>query len=515
MNLNTHLIAAALSGVMLIFGNASALFATENTISQAGRSASPQPSRFAAVGPDCEIAQPNSEHLFVAVAVDHGDALTNIQLDNPAIKTTMVRVVVDAGARPITILLQSGDPVIWDFEGAVERIARAIVVPGYRNRVAMRGLPAERVDFLKLARCPAQSIPLKNDPKNERDEILRGLFGRLPDRMAFASEPNSIRLPELKAAEAPKSAPRTGQTQAEKDLALYYPGGFRIVEPNSLLSPAQVFTPETFPNQAGLIQLERAGAIRPALREEVDRFVEGYSKQFRSKLDPTYRLRVGFSYVVLRDLMFPVGGLGGGHAKSFLVLPGVPAPRGNAGHGCLAFMDGFRADELSCLGDDREAIQRLRKLPDDEAAKACRLFDAPDDATVEAVSIYKPRASSSPVEIHVGKRGAVLLVLNTYEPAIWRISTGEGARIAGIIMTSYYPGKVEGIPPDTPVINLYYRGRNNRLPAASVCAPLQDYLGAYSGGPAAIVLDRQISALTGKNIDKLRFSHELDSIEIR
>ena len=30
-----------------------------------------------------------------------------------------------------------------------------------------------------------------------------------------------------------------------------------------------------------------------------------------------------------------------------------------------------------------------------------------------------------------------------------------------------------------------------------------------------MVLDRQISALTGKNIDKLSGSHELDSIEIR
>jgi hypothetical protein len=35
------------------------------------------------------------------------------------------------------------------------------------------------------------------------------------------------------------------------------------------------------------------------------------------------------------------------------------------------------------------------------------------------------------------------------------------------------------------------------------------------GQAIAMVLDRLISALTGKNIDKLSGSHELDSIEIR
>ena len=49
-----------------------------------------------------------------------------------------------------------------------------------------------------------------------------------------------------------------------------------------------------------------------------------------------------------------------------------------------------------------------------------------------------------------------------------------------------------------------------------VCASLQDYLGAnFRGGPGAMVLDRQISALIGKNIDKLSGSQELDSIELR
>ena len=59
-------------------------------------------------------------------------------------------------------------------------------------------------------------------------------------------------------------------------------------------------------------------------------------------------------------------------------------------------------------------------------------------------------------------------------------------------------------------------GPQKSITGCSRRAPLQDYLAAnFRGGPGAMVLDRQISALTGKNIDKLSGSHDLDSIEIR
>ena len=57
----------------------------------------------------------------------------------------------------------------------------------------------------------------------------------------------------------------------------------------------------------------------------------------------------------------------------------------------------------------------------------------------------------SPVDIKVSKPGAVLLVLNSYEPAIWRVVAGEGTQIAGVVLTGYYASKVEGVSPTTPV----------------------------------------------------------------
>jgi hypothetical protein len=523
--MNRNAVIAIVLGVGALALGGVASFVTMGNVISTGSSVPPPPPPFAAFGPDCEIAPVSKEHVFAAALVHQGDTLTNVQLGDQTGGTTMVRIVVASGSKPITVLLQSSQPVIWSFEGAVQRVARAIVIPGHRDRVAVAGLPAAQVDFVKLARCPAQTIPFNTIIGGRRDEVLQTLFGRRADRVAAGYSPNSIALPDLQLGSSPTSGPeRTAETESEKNLLTYFPGGFRIVDPKSLVSRAEVLTPETYPDAAGLIQLERAGAIRPARREEIDSFAEGLSKPFRSKLSPNFRISIGFSYVILRDVMLPAG-LHGAHLKNFLVLSGVPAPRGSVGHGCLAFMDGFKADDRACYGDAWDGIESLKKLPDANTAPQCRLLVPPAGASVEAVSIYQPKGAKhsgnstrvpSPVDVKVTKSGPVLLVLNTYEPAIWRVIASEGTQIAGVILTGYYASKVEGVAPDTPVLRVDFENRKNSPPVDPSCAPLYGYLGAsFRGGPAAMVIDRQISALTGKSIDGLRGAYALDRVEIQ
>ena len=484
----------------------------------------PPPPPFAAFGPDCQIAPVNADHLFLSAKVYQGDTLTNVQLGDELSGTTMVRIFVAPGSKPITVLLQSSQAVIWNFEGAVGRVARAMIVPGSRDSAAVAGLSAAQVDLVKLTRCPEKIIPFEQVIPWRRDGILFTLFGRSPDKFAKGYSPNSISLPEMEFGRAPAGGPeRTAETAGEKTLLSYFEGGFRMVDPKSLVTRADVLTPETYPNAAGLIQLERAGAIRPPRQEELDDFAEGLSKPFRSKLSPNYRLRVGFSYVILRDVALPAG-LYGAHLKNFLVMPGVPAPRGSVGHGCLAFMDGFKAEDRSCYGEAWESIEHLKKLPDANTAP-CRVAVPSAEASIEAVSMYEPKKAKHsfasarvvvPVEINVTKPGPVWLVLNTYEPAIWRVSASEGTHIEGVILTGYYASKIEGIPAGTPVTQIDYENRKNRRPVDPACAPLYEYLGSsFRGGPGAMVLDRQIGALTGRSIDRIRGDYAVERVEIQ
>jgi hypothetical protein len=516
-------IAAACAAGVLALGTVAA-FAPISQGFWPWSSVPPPPPPFAAFGPDCQIAPVNADHLFLSASTYQGDTLTNVQLGDESNVTTMVRISVTPGSKPITVLLQSSQAVIWNFEGAVGRVARAMIVAGDRDRAAVAGLLPAQVDMVKLTRCPEKIVPFEQAIPWRRDGILYTLFGRSPDKVAKGYSPNSISLPDLEYRGAPSDGPeQTAETAGEKALLSYFKGGFRMVDPKSLVSRAEVLTPETYPDAAGLIQLERAGAIRPPRQEELDQFAEGLSKPFRSKLSPNYRLRVGFSYVILRDVKLPAG-LYGAHLKNFLVMPGVPAPRGSVGHGCLAFMDSFKAEDRSCYSDAWDSIERLRKLPDANTA-SCRVVAPSAEAGIEAVSMYEPKKArhsfgsartAVPVEINVTKSGPIWLVLNTYEPAIWRIIAGEGTQIEGVILTGYYASKVEGIPAGTPVIQIDYENRNNRPPANPGCAPLYEYLGSsFRGGPGAMVLDRQIGALTGRSIDRLRGDYAVERVEIQ
>src|ERR1044072_3074197 len=84
--------------------------------------------------------------------------------------------------------------------------------------------------------------------------------------------------------------------------------------------------PQTAPGAAGLAQLEADGAIRRPTAEEVKEFLAGASRQYRSKLSPDFLLYGKFDYVITREVTLPQGLLTS--EPKFLVLAGVPAPRG-------------------------------------------------------------------------------------------------------------------------------------------------------------------------------------------
>jgi hypothetical protein len=474
----------------------------------------------------CKATPVDAAHLFIVAGVMEGDTLTNLQLEDPNGLTTLVRVRVKPGKQRLTVLLQSNTPVIWDFEGAKNRVQRAIVVSGIRDqRVAVRGLPKERAEFLELARCRQQILPPWLVSVERRDQALTAYFGRVADRVAFEGEPNSLTLPDATFAVSSKTtrpgvviAPRA---EAEQDLFTYHPGGFREIEANSLVSPVPVLAPETFPSQAGLIQLERAGAIRAPRRDEAAAFVEAISQRYRSKLSPDYRMNVNVDYVITRDLMLPPG-LHGAYAKNFLVLPGVAPPRGNAGHGCVYGMIGLTVSEPRCTAGGQIAIPFLDSVDLNADLTACRLIEPTPDAALEAIAIYDPSSrrrpgegAAAPIVVRVQKPGDIFLVLNDLGPVVWRIQPAGGTRIVGVLLTGHYTSSVEGIERATPVVSIDNETRVRPPVPDPMCAPFLNYIGAaYTGGPLALALDAQVKAFTGRRLDGFRGAYGLKEIEI-
>ena len=277
-----------------------------------------------------------------------GDTLTNLQLGDSDGQSTIVRVQVEAGSGPLTIFLHSESPVIWDFEGAVEQVDSAIIITrDGKQRVASGGLPERVIKFPDLAGCPWVILPPSMKPRDDESNVEL-YFGRSADRTAFQAKPKMLELPEgefVLTQERPNA-----QNNTERELFMYHPGGVRMIDVKSVISPVPVFEPETHPTEAGLLQLEKTGAIRPPKRSEIDSLVEGFRRQYPTKSNEIERTSFWVDYVITREVMLPPG-LFGGHLKNFLVLPGVPAPRGSAGHGCLIFMDGYRSNNgPNCSG---------------------------------------------------------------------------------------------------------------------------------------------------------------------
>jgi hypothetical protein len=109
--------------------------------------------------------------------------------------------------------------------------------------------------------------------------------------------------------------------------------------------------------------------------------------------------------------------------------------------------------------------------------------------------------------------GEIVLVLSTYSPAIWRVSVAPGSRVAAVLSMSYHPSRVEGLAPDTPVMTTDHGTWRS---AAPPCMRMWSAsAGAYREGPDAMVFDRQVQALTGRNLDSLRGAHTLKSAVVR
>ncbi|MEA2877288.1 MAG: hypothetical protein QOF14_2484 [Hyphomicrobiales bacterium] len=407
-----------------------------------------------------------ADHLFTGLFAHQGDTLVNVLPETGTGEPlTAIRVTIAPGDQPITALL-SGRRVVWDFAGDVARVQRVLVL-AQDSPMAVKGIARERVEF------PAAEICRMGKVVSTREEIdtlkftFPFLFGRALDVATLDDSIHEVRLPTGEVAKPN----RDRRDAASHELYWFYPGGVLEFDLATLVSSVPLIVPEVLPDMAGLRQLEQSGAIRAPTREEVAAWNEGASRPYRSKLSPNYRMRVPFDYAITREIAMPAG-LHGAHSRKFLVLSGVPAPRGSPGHSCVARMDTFSAgDTMLCHGDEREAIERLGKLPPPEALADCRAVDVPADAAIEAVSAYEPASAShsfgskrvpAPIHVQVRRSGNVVLVLNTYEPAIWRVTFTPDTRIAAVLLTGYYKSEVEGIHPDTPVIATDHEGRAQR-----------------------------------------------------
>ena len=289
---------------------------------------------------------------------------------------------------------------------------------------------------------------------------------------------------------------------------------------------------------------------------------EARSKPYRSRFDPDFMFpNPQFSYFIAKPLeVLPSSDFG-----RYLVASTLPIPKYGADPHqtiCFAYADGaltgakdcdpttqFSAASVSGANGDSVDIQKARlddirwfekataaeRLKVQSAPVAgrseiddpvtfrrkylrgpsatCRLMDVPKAVYSAALTIYsgrseKPRANTSPnmldgaggrLDVVVRRPGDVLLYLNSETGAQWHVSAGPDTRIVGILLRDEKGAvveKPEGVTVKS-IGNLRSWATRSGMDCGAYWPPLKGQL----GGPAPLLIDKSLIAITGKGLD--------------
>ncbi|WP_322517396.1 EF-hand domain-containing protein [Rhodopseudomonas palustris] len=273
----------------------------------------------------CAMPKASSSAKVVVLGTHQTNALSNVALGSMDDVTRAGTIIVEPGSEPLYLVITNFVATIWQFTGAVDRIERVVLASKYASGAT--GLPAERVTSLPAKVCLPHSSNVDVDAADTAIAVERDI-GRAPDLVFGRSELTSFGLPsgavQLRGNQKPNTilTPRYGPASSttgdtsnvdaqmhaiaslEQQLLRFSPGGVIEIDPAKVISSAAVASYDVLPEEAGLLQLMRSGA----LTQEPDG-----------------------TFLIHRKIRFPAG-LAGAHSVKFLILRDTPQPIGDPIH---------------------------------------------------------------------------------------------------------------------------------------------------------------------------------------
>jgi hypothetical protein len=266
------------------------------------------------------------------VGLYQGETLSSAWVGNPDEDTAVVYFRVASGP-PIHLVISGYAQNVYRFDGATHRIRRLTVMGHLPSAVA--GLPHGRVEF--AAAC--LSYALYGAEGNGADAARR-LFGRTPADLITENSPYRIRIGNGLRLDPPPPMRPTGSDPETNELNHFTPSGVAEVDPGDLIASAPTGSYVTLPQEAGIRQLVRAGALVRATEADARAWRERALR--RGNTDPRAPVGMGYGvYRVTRPITVP-SGLCGAHSVSFYV-PSPDYVRGNPCHSTLYFDDGTQS----------------------------------------------------------------------------------------------------------------------------------------------------------------------------
>lgn len=288
----------------------------------------------------CDMPAASDKAKVVLLSGYETDALSSVALGSQDVVVHAGRVVVEPGNEPLYIVIASYGPTIWQFSGAVDRVERLVMSSspaglGTRDTrqaplVGATGIPRDRITFFARPNCLSYFTEVPSSTSLQAVATVKAKAGREPDIIAAKYSVSSYAVPSGKietlrdqrrqplviqkgqgslsiVGDAGNVIIQSGPSRARDDMDRFSPGGVIQIDPKTVVADVAVAPYEVLPQQAGLVQLLKTGALTQNGAGE---------------------------YIVRQKIRFPAG-LAGAHAVTFLVIKGTPYPDGDPGHSCV------------------------------------------------------------------------------------------------------------------------------------------------------------------------------------
>lgn len=268
----------------------------------------------------CGLPKADPGEDVALLGTHEGAALSDTAIGPEDNRVSVGRVTVEPGKTSLYLVLTSYDPMIWQFDGAVERLTHVVVGPMMGPGGTM-GLDPKVVVFPTRSDCLAGYYD-KNEVRGvivaRRVEWATGKPAAVLD---FQHRTTHLALPSMTHSTKPAyfGAVRPTETAASRavwgEFRRYNPGGLIHVDPAQLVAARPAHRLRVLPNYAGLAQLIDEGLLEPV----VMRTDYGQPPQ-------TFR--------IVGKTTLPEG-LSGALSVHFILKRGVPMPDGDLGHSCI------------------------------------------------------------------------------------------------------------------------------------------------------------------------------------
>lgn len=271
---------------------------------------------------NCALPPVSAEDEIILLGAYGSGSLSSATIGSDDTEVQVMRVEIEDGQTPLYIAAASYEAMIWQFDGATERVSSFSVKSSSSSggAVGVTGLEKKRVIFLDPAGCLKRFSDVKKvDALESKAEMIAEL-GRGPDHTISTKNALSILLPSGRRVtgkhdrkDIDKMRPDAVDRETWRDFMRFNRGGVIEIDPKTVIATHPVKPYSVLPQQAGLVQLLKAGKLK--------------------------RLGIvrGAPYLLLKPIGRYPTGLAGAHSVNFIVPKGVPFPQGSLGHSSVYF----------------------------------------------------------------------------------------------------------------------------------------------------------------------------------